>query len=99
MLEKLQSADFLPYLNQEFRIQWEGIAPIVLELVEVKELGPARRPGDRKPFTLFFLGPVSQQYLVQATYRLEHAQMGALDLFIVPLGPEQGRMRYQAVFG
>ncbi len=103
MLDKLQSADFLPYLNQKFRIRLEGIAPIDLELVEVTEQevteqGAARRPEYRRPFSLMFLGPVSQQYLLQATYHLEHAQMGAFDLFIVPLGLQQGRMRYQAIF-
>ncbi len=98
MLDKLQSSDFLPYMNQTFCIRLEGIAPIDLELVEVSEVGAARGPAFRKPFSLMFLGPVSQQYLLQATYRLEHSQMGALDLFIVPLGPQQGRMRYQAIF-
>jgi hypothetical protein len=98
VLDKLRSTDFLPYLNQKFWIRLDGIAPIDLELVEVMELGAAHRPEYRRPFSLMFLGPVSQQYLLQATYQLEHAQMGALDLFIVPLGPQQGRMRYQAIF-
>ncbi len=98
MLDKLQSTDFLPYLNQEFSIRLDGVEPINLELVEVTELGAARGPAFRTPFSLIFLGPVSQRYLLQATYRLEHTLMGALDLFIVPLGPQQGRMRYQAIF-
>lgn len=98
MLDKLQSTDFLPYLNQKFWIRLDGIAPIDLELVEVTQAGAARSPEFRTPFSLIFLGPVSQQYLLQATYRMEHAQMGTLDLFIVPLGPQQGRMRYQAIF-
>jgi hypothetical protein len=98
MLDKLQSSDFLPYVSQTFCVRLEGIAPIDLKLAEVTELGAARGPEFRKPFSLVFLGPVSSQYLLQATYRLEHAQMGALDLFIVPLGPQQGRMRYQAIF-
>jgi hypothetical protein len=37
-------------------------------------------------------------YLQQHIYRLEHEQLGALALFLVPLGPEQGRMRYGAIF-
>ncbi len=98
MLDKLQSSDFLPYLHEKFVIHLQGIEPIELELIEVKELGGAAPPGRRQPFSLFFLGPVSQQYLLQATFRLEHAQMGALDIFIVPLGPQGGRMQYQAIF-
>jgi hypothetical protein len=98
MLDKLQSSDFLSYLNGTFRIQLEGIEPIDLELVSVTEAGPAPRPEARQPFSLHFLGPVSSQYLLQRTYRLEHEHMGTLDLFIVPLGPEEGRMRYEAIF-
>ena len=98
MLHPFQSADFFLLLNETFRIRLDGIEPIHLELVSVTEAGPAPKPEARRPFSLHFLGPVSSQYLIQHTYRLEHEHMGALDLFIVPLGPEGGRMRYEAIF-
>ena len=98
MLDKLQNTDFSPFLNDVFRIQLDGIEPIGLELVSVTEAGQRSGPETRQPFSLQFLGPESHQYLVQHIYRLEHEQMGALDLFIVPLGPEAGRMRYEAIF-
>ena len=98
MLDKLSSADFLPYLHQPFRIRLEGLEPIELELVSVTESGDSPRAGQRRPFSLQFLGPVSPKYLLQRTYALEHAQMGLLELFIVPLGPENQRMRYEAIF-
>ncbi|NOH01784.1 MAG: hypothetical protein HND47_07405 [Chloroflexi bacterium] len=102
-LDKLQSADFLPCINQTFRIQLNGSGSVDLELVNVTEADSMRRPeraapAARQPFSLHFLGPVSSQYLAQHIYRLEHAQLGAFDLFIVPLGPEAGRMRYEAIF-
>ncbi len=98
MLDELQSSDFLPYLNQEFLIQLEGTAAIGLELVEVAEWGEASGKNRHRPFSLIFLGPVSRHYLPQHTYPLEHQEMGTLDLFIVPLGPQGGRMQYQAIF-
>ena len=98
MLDKLQSTDFFPLLNEEFLIRLDGIEPIDLELVSVTEAGPASRSEARRPFSLHFLGPVSSQYLIQHIYRLEHEIMGTLELFIVPLGPERGRMRYEAIF-
>lgn len=98
-LEQLQSDDFVPHLNQIFTIQLDGIEPIVLELVLVTEKGAGFRPGTRRPFSLLFLGSVSSQYLLQHMYRLEHSELGALDIFLVPLGPEAGRMRYEAIFG
>jgi hypothetical protein len=69
-----------------------------LELARVT--GPGQTSGGeaRQAFSLLFLGPLSPQYLVQHTYRLEHEQMGTLEIFLVPLGPENGRMRYEAIF-
>jgi hypothetical protein len=97
-LDPYQMQDFKACLNQTFCIRLEGIEPIVLELVDVTELGNALWQGARQPFALHFLGPVSNQYLVQHIYHLENEQLEALDLFIVPLGPEGGRMRYEAIF-
>jgi hypothetical protein len=97
-LDQLQSSDFSPYLNQIFSVQLDGIEPIGLELVLVTEGGKAFRPGARQPFSLHFLGPVSSQYLAQHMYRLEHPELGALEIFLVPLGPQEGRMRYEAIF-
>ena len=97
-LDRLQSSDFTPYLNQTFCIRLEGLEPIALELVGVTETGSRSGPEARQPFSLGFLGPVSPQYLLQHMYQLEHEELGTLDLFLVPLGPEGGRMRYEAIF-
>ena len=97
VLDKLASTDFAPYLNQTFLVRLDEIEPIELELVSVTKTGPASQPGTRDPFSLHFLGPVSPQYLTQHIYRLEHEQVGTLELFIVPLGSESGRMRYEAI--
>lgn len=98
-LDQLQSNDFAPHLHQTFTVRLEGIEPIELELDLVTERGRGFHPEKRQPFSLQFLGPVSSQYLLQHTYRLEHPEMGVLDLFLVPLGQEAGRMRYEAIFG
>lgn len=97
-LEELDGSDFRPYLNTTFTIQLEGLHPIPLDLVNVTETGSKPWPEARQPFTLTFLGPVSKQYLLQHIYALDHPTMGRLELFLVPLGPEAGRMRYEAVF-
>ena len=97
-LDKLERADFVPWLNQKFVIRLAGLEPIDLELIQVSDLGNAPGPEQRQPFSLFFRGPVSNSYLPQSIYRLEHEHFSALELFIVPLGPQQGRMQYQAIF-
>ncbi len=99
MLDNLQSSDFLPNLNTTFRIHLDGEADAVpLELTRVTGTGQSLGPEAREAFSLLFLGPVSPKYLAQHTYRLEHEQMGALDIFLVPLGPVEGRMQYEAIF-
>ena len=100
MLDELTTADFAPYVGQDFRVVLTGLAPVDLELVSATELSPATRPSPRgrQPFSLLFLGPESDQYLMQHIYRLEHPHMGVLELFLVPLGPQHRRMQYEAVF-
>jgi hypothetical protein len=34
----------------------------------------------------------------QRIYRVEHDAMGPCDLFLVPIGPRDGGMQYQAIF-
>lgn len=96
-LAQLQSSDFRAHLNSMFSVRLDEMEPIELELVKMVEAGPKFKPEARQPFSLYFLGPVSSRYLLQHTYHLEHPQMGEIDLFLVPLGLEAGRMRYEAV--
>ena len=52
----------------------------------------------RTPFALLFRGP-SSPVLAQGIRRLRAPPpLGMLDLFLVPVGPSDGDMRYEAVF-
>ncbi|HEX3538955.1 MAG TPA: hypothetical protein VHT75_00810 [Acidimicrobiales bacterium] len=51
-------------------------------------------PGE---FTLHFHAP-RESLLPQAIYHFQHADLGAFDIFIVPLGPDEVGMRYEAIF-
>jgi hypothetical protein len=68
-----------------------------LTLVEVTVLGGDATSARRQPFSLVFRGP-RVPLLPQRIYRLEHDRMGALELFIVPLGPDGDGLRYEAIF-
>ena len=98
MLDKVRCTDFVPLVGQAFRVALEGLEPLPLTLISATEIGTPRSPEQRPPFSLLFLGPESRQYLPQGTYRLEHERMEALDLFVVPIGPQAGRMQYEAIF-
>ncbi len=99
MLTKLTSADFSPYLNQQFRIHLES--PLKVDLIEVSDLGPElsaeQAAKRRRPFSLIFRDP-NKTYLPQKIYRIEHAELGTLDLFLVPIGPDEHGMCYEVVF-
>jgi hypothetical protein len=90
-LETLTIADFAPRLHEPFRVVPDGGEPFEVELVEVTEI--PREPGGRSPFSLVFRGGPSPP-LPQAIYRVEHDEIGALEIFLVPIGPD----RYEAVF-
>jgi Domain of unknown function (DUF6916) len=97
-LERLEDGDFRAHLATPFRVLRPDGEALEIFLVEVTPHthlpgGPARRRG----FSLLFRSAVSG-HLRQGTYRLDHADMGTLELFLVPVGPRDGGMCYEAVF-
>ena len=67
-----------------------------LELIEANPLGA--RPGrGRAPFSVLFRGPLAP-VMPQRIYPLVHETLGSLELFIVPIGPRDGGMVYEAIF-
>ena len=96
MLETLTFGDFSGRVGEEFRLGEAGVAG--LTLVEVTDLARPEAPGPRRsPFSLVFRGPM-KPVLAQRTYALEHASLGRLEIFIVPIGPDASGMRYEAIF-
>ncbi len=98
-LDKLTHEDFIPYLHQRFHMGVDASDAMEIELVEVTELGRKTSPpgAARQPFSLLFRGPKDLR-APQQIYRLEHEEMGAMEIFLVPLGPDAEGMRYQAIF-
>jgi hypothetical protein len=71
--------------------------PAQLTLAEVERLGAPNAPGMRAPFSLIFTGPPAP-ILAQGIRVLRHPRLGALELFLVSLGPGPDGARYQAIF-
>lgn len=102
MLETLTLETFSPHVGETFRIPLQGDQAIEFELAEARSLFDpyAGRPGPRTarvPFALEFKGPLTP-VLPQRIYPFEHATLGRHELFIVPIGPAQDRMRYEVIF-
>ena len=51
----------------------------------------------RTPFTLLFHDADTSRYAPQQVFTLRHPELGELELFMVPLGPDEQGMRYEAV--
>jgi hypothetical protein len=91
MLEDLTVDQFRPVLHDGFGIAPDGAPAFEVELVEVTEI--PREPGGRAPFSLVFQGGPDPP-LPQGIYRVEHDELGELDIFLVPIAAD----RYEAVF-
>ncbi|HKP53594.1 MAG TPA: hypothetical protein VJ183_13195 [Chloroflexia bacterium] len=105
MLETLTAQTFSPYVGETFRLILDGEPQVNMELVSVTETNfPAAARGTVDPlrrmsFSLLFLEhDHPSAYLPQRIYHFEHEQLGAMDLFLVPLGPVAGGMRYEVIF-
>jgi hypothetical protein len=104
-LDSLTAAHFREIQGTRFQVT-HGPASHEFELVNVTEFPGAAQGTFRKPFSIVFHGPLDP-VLPQGTHRLEHAKLGELDLFLVPVGPNEpsapgeapAAMRYEAVFG
>ena len=95
MLDKLTLEAFQPIAGSVFDVSLGGGSVIPLQLTEV--LGNGLHGKTREQFSLRFRGPASPA-LVQHIYHLEHPSLGALEIFLVPIGKDAGGMIYEAVF-
>lgn len=100
-LANLTSDDFQPFLKRTFQVFPEGFDPLSWTLVDVRELrsSPVKEEGSARPaFSIVFQGPV-EPVIPQGIYKIQHEEMGSLELFLVPIGPStDGGMQYEAIF-
>ena len=101
-LASLSHGHFAPRLHQQFLIRTESGAPIKAELISVTDLGqrPTAKKGHvrQRTFSIILRGPQSDTYLPQHIYSVEHGKLGKHKIFLVPIGPDERGMRYEAVF-
>src|SRR5262249_24082555 len=97
MIESWTQEQFNGRVGETFVLHlWPDPAPVKRTAVTAG----ARPPKGRAQFSLFFRGPRAALRR-QGTYRVEHPELGAHDLFLVPVGvtPEDGgSVLYEAVF-
>jgi hypothetical protein len=73
---------------------------VVLTSVTISQtITNSRRKASSTPRYSLIFREVKGPALLQGTYRVEHPQLGVFPLFLVPIGPKQGDVLYQAIFG
>ena len=97
MLESLDMTSFAGRVGEQFRIAIDDANVLTTRLIEVTPAGTPALAHRRTPFSLVFRSPPGTP-LPQRIYRLHHDELGALDLFLVPIGPDDDGMLYEAVF-
>jgi hypothetical protein len=95
--EVLTEEAFARNVQTKFRVPLDEGRQVELELVEVLRYGAgADEQQGMERFSAFFEGP-GDIFLRQATYTLEHEDLGVFQLFIVPIAKTERGFRYEAV--
>ena len=90
--------DFADKVDEVFVISQDGVPAIPLTLQEAKLLNPAFAvPGARPPFSLQFFAR-DPRVFPQDLYRLEHQELGAVSIFLVPSAKNAEGVTYHATF-
>jgi hypothetical protein len=98
MLDQLTVDTFQPLVGSTFWVEFPNDTKVELRLTKVAKVMESEAARlDRHPFSLFFVGPTSFM-LQQHIYHVTHEQLGALDIFLVPVGQDANSYRYEAVF-
>lgn len=93
-LADLNLADFLPSVGSSFARVGEPMVQLNLSSATKVGQGHAARA---EPFSLIFEGPADVP-LEQGVHELECGPLGALGIFIVPVGLSQNGRLYEAIF-
>ena len=85
---------FTPHRDAVFELAAAG-GTVPLTLIKVDHVGDSGRAGGA--FSLLFVAPKGTA-LPQAIYQVAHPSLGAMEIFLVPIGPFSGGAGYQAIF-
>lgn len=96
-LSKLTADDFKNHLHQNIDIFFNPGIPVTVEILQVENI-ELYSSLERNSFSILFRTNGEKRHYPQGTYTVEHPDLGKLDIFLVPIGPDQDGMRYQSIF-
>jgi hypothetical protein len=97
VLDQLTKDDFSGRIGETFNATAADGQTLTLTLQQVDALPRPEDDKGREPFSLEFT-EASSAHVPQQTVEIQHEDMGSYPLFVVPLGPSENGMRYEAVF-
>ena len=83
-------------VGESFTVSAEPTSDLVLHEVSFLRSGPTGLDESRS-FSALFRGP-TEPALEQATYVLNHAELGDLTLFLVPIAADETSRTYEVIF-
>jgi hypothetical protein len=98
MAVELVTETFAGRVGESFTIAPLGGEPIDVVLSECQEKPESGPPDGRVPLSLVFHAE-GTGYYKQQIFTIVHGELGEFALFLVPLGPSEHGMAYQAVIG
>ncbi len=96
MLDQLAIDDFRALEGREVSLNF-GNEPASGVIVEVTEAAGGREDA-RAPFSVVVRSGPADRHWPQGIYTLAHPEHGPLDLFLVPIGPDDSGMCYEINF-
>ncbi len=97
MLDKVTIDDFKDRVGETFAATATDARTLTLTLRRVDALPRPEGDQGREPFSLEFTSE-GHEHVPQQTLQVTHESMGEFPLFVVPLGPSEDGMRYEAIF-
>lgn len=98
-LDLLGKDDFDAHVGEQFQLVLSNDEALALELVSTHPLSSDTvENSERAPFSLVFRSPGEPRHAPQQIYTVRHPELGPLEIFLVPIGPDEQGMRYEAVF-
>ena len=91
MLDSLRYEEYAAQTGTKFALPDAGGELALIEVTK-KDGGP-----QQEMFSLLFAGP-PDRFLQQGIYRLQHAELGAGELFLVPVAQTADGFHYEASF-
>lgn len=86
-------ASFTEQVGSSFEVT-DAPTPFALKFHRIVEHA---RTESNEAFSVFLLGPVDP-FMPQGTHTLQHAQLGDLEIFLVPVAKTNTGFEYEAVF-